>query len=103
MALVLRRLLRLCQRYAPTGSPGPTVIFASATTAAPARTATELIGRPVAEVTRDGSPHGARTIALWEPELRQDLFGENGAPVRRSAGAEAARMMAELVAEGRGR
>ena len=59
------------------------------------------VDRPaVAEVTRDGSPHGARTIALWEPELRDDLHGENGAPVRRAAGAEAARMLADLVAEG---
>ena len=78
----------------------PTVIFASATTAAPGATAAELIGQTVAEVTEDGSPHGARTVALWEPELRTDLLGENGAPVRRSAGAEAARMMADLVAEG---
>ena len=100
VAMVLRRLLRLCDHYAPAGSAGPTVIFASATTAAPGSTAAELIGRPVAEVTEDGSPHGARTIALWEPELRDDLSGENGAPVRRSAGAEAARMLADLVAEG---
>jgi DEAD/DEAH box helicase domain-containing protein len=76
------------------------VIFASATTAAPGETAAELIGQTVTAVTEDGSPHGARTVALWEPELRTDLLGENGAPVRRSAGAEAARMMADLVAEG---
>lgn len=100
VALVLRRLLRLCQRYAPQDSPGPTVIFASATTAAPAATAAELIGQPVVGVTRDGSPHGARTIALWEPGFREDLLGENGAPVRRAAGTEAARMMADLVTEG---
>jgi len=100
VAMVLRRLLRLCDRYGQAGAPGPTVIFASATSAAPGATAAELIGRPVAEVTRDGSPQGARTIALWEPELRYDLQGENGAPVRRSAGSDAARMMADLVAEG---
>ncbi|AKK29720.1 DEAD/DEAH box helicase [Mycobacterium sp. EPa45] len=100
VAMVLRRLLRLCERYAPASGPGPTVIFASATTAAPGETAAELIGQTVTEVTEDGSPHGARTVALWEPELRTDLLGENGAPVRRSAGAEAARMMADLVAEG---
>src|SRR4029079_16997049 len=34
------------------------------------------------------------------PALRTDLVGENGAPVRRSAGAEAARVMADLIAEG---
>ncbi|TGD89610.1 DEAD/DEAH box helicase [Mycolicibacterium sp. CH28] len=100
VAMVLRRLLRLCQRYAPASTSGPTVIFASATTAAPGETAADLIGQTVTAVTEDGSPHGARTVALWEPELRTDLLGENGAPVRRSAGAEAARMMADLVAEG---
>ncbi len=100
VALVLRRLLRLCERYAPAGARRPTVILASATTADPAATATELIGRPVSAVTVDGSPHGARTVALWEPQLRADISGENGAPVRRSAGAEAAGLLAALVAEG---
>jgi DEAD/DEAH box helicase domain-containing protein len=96
VAMVLRRLLRLCERYAST----PTVVFASATTDSPGATAAELIGGPVAEVTEDGSPQGARTVALWEPALRTDLTGEHGAPVRRSAGAEAARVMADLIAEG---
>ncbi len=96
VALVLRRLLRLCERYA--GSP--TVIFASATTAAPGETASELIGQTVTAVTEDGSPQGGRTVALWEPALLPDLVGENGAPVRRSAGAEASRVMADLMAEG---
>ncbi|MGV0626092.1 DEAD/DEAH box helicase [Mycolicibacter minnesotensis] len=100
VAMVLRRLLRLCERYAAPGAPPPTVIFASATTAAPGASAAALIGRPVAEVTEDGSPHGARTVALWEPALRTDVTGENGAPVRRAAGAEAARVMADLIAEG---
>jgi DEAD/DEAH box helicase domain-containing protein len=96
VAMVLRRLLRLCTRY----SAAPTIIFASATTASPAATASELIGQTVVEVTEDGSPQGARTVALWEPALRTDLVGENGAPVRRSAGAEAARVMADLIVEG---
>ncbi|MFA7512515.1 MAG: DEAD/DEAH box helicase [Mycolicibacterium vanbaalenii] len=102
VAMVLRRLLRLCARYSATGADfsGPTVIFASATTAQPAATASELIGQTVAEVTEDGSPQGARTVALWEPALIADLVGENGAPVRRSAGAEASRVMADLIAEG---
>ncbi len=96
VAMVLRRLLRLGARY----SAAPTVIFASATTDSPGATAAELIGLPVEEVTEDGSPQGSRTVALWEPVLRADLIGENGAPVRRSAGAEAARVMADLIAEG---
>lgn len=98
--MVLRRLLRLCARYSAEPGCGPTVIFASATTDSPGATAAELIGQPVAEVVDDGSPQGARTVALWEPALRTDLTGENGAPVRRSAGAEAARVMADLIAEG---
>ena len=96
VAMVLRRLLRLCARYSAT----PTVVLASATTASPAATASELIGQTVVAVTDDGSPQGARTVALWEPALRTDLVGENGAPVRRSAGAEAGRVMADLIAEG---
>ena len=47
VAMVLRRLLRLCARYsADPAAPSllPTVIFASATTAAPGATAAELIG-----------------------------------------------------------
>lgn len=100
VAMVLRRLLRLCERYAGSGATGPTVIFASATTAALGASASALIGHPVAEVTEDGSPHGARTVALWEPALRTDLTGENGAPVRRAAASEAARLMADLIAEG---
>ena len=100
VAMVLRRLTRLCERYSASGGEGPTVIFASATTSAPAETASELLGTTVAEVTEDGSPQGGRTVALWEPALREDITGENGAPVRRSAGAEAARVMADLIAEG---
>ncbi|MBX7431241.1 DEAD/DEAH box helicase [Mycobacterium sp. Y57] len=102
VAMVLRRLLRLCARYAPPGGQvgGPTVIFASATTAEPEATASELIGQTVRAVTDDGSPRGARTVALWEPALIGDLIGENGAPVRRSAGAEASRVMADLITEG---
>jgi DEAD/DEAH box helicase domain-containing protein len=96
VAMVLRRLVRLCERY----GAAPTVVFASATTSQPAVTASELLGHTVAEVTDDGSPQGGRTVALWEPALRTDVTGENGAPVRRSAGSEAARVMADLIAEG---
>jgi DEAD/DEAH box helicase domain-containing protein len=99
VAMVLRRLMRLCARYGGDAH-GPTVIFASATTASPAATASELLGHTVVEVTEDGSPQGGRTVALWEPALLADLMGENGAPVRRSAGAEASRVMADLMAEG---
>jgi DEAD/DEAH box helicase domain-containing protein len=96
VALLLRRLLRVCARY---GSR-PTVVLASATVAEPAAFAARLTGRKVAAVTEDGSPAAGRTVALWEPPLLPELTGENGAPVRRAAGTEAARMLADLVLEG---
>ncbi len=96
VALVLRRLQRLCARY---GSH-PVCVLASATSADPAPAAARLIGAPVVAITEDGSPHGPRTVALWEPPLLAEVTGENGAPVRRPAGAEAARIMADLVVEG---
>ncbi len=93
VALVLRRLQRVCASY---GS-APTFLLASATSWQPARSAARLIGRPVVEVASDDSPHGERTFALWEPALTA-LRGEQGAPVRRTAGAEAAAITAALVA-----
>ena len=96
VALVLRRLQRLCARY---GSH-PVFVLASATSADPAPAAERLIGAPVVTVTEDGSPHGPRTVALWEPPLLAEVLGEHGAPVRRPAGTEAARIMADLVVEG---
>jgi DEAD/DEAH box helicase domain-containing protein len=75
-------------------------VLASATAFDPAASASVLTGLPVTAVTEDGSPRGARTVALWEPPLLTALSGENGAPVRRSAGAEAARLLADLVVEG---
>ncbi len=96
VALLLRRLLRVCERYGTR----PTLVLASATVAGPAAFASRLTGRAVTAVTDDGSPSAGRTVALWEPPLLPELTGENGAPVRRPAGAEAARMLADLVVEG---
>ncbi|MFC9476963.1 DEAD/DEAH box helicase [Nocardia sp. NPDC056952] len=96
VALVLRRLRRLARFY----GADPVFILCSATSADPAASASRLIGAPVAAVTEDGSPRGARTVALWEPPLSAMRAGENGAPVRRTATSEAAKIMAALVAEG---
>ncbi|MGC4933428.1 DEAD/DEAH box helicase [Gordonia sp. DT30] len=95
-ALVLRRLLRLARAC---GS-NPTVIAASATVADPAAALTRLIGEPAVGVTDDGSPRGERTIALWEPDFIPGITGEQDAPVRRSAGAESSRLLADFVIEG---
>ncbi|WP_328658695.1 DEAD/DEAH box helicase [Nocardia salmonicida] len=96
VALVLRRLRRLARFY----GADPVFILCSATSADPAASASRLIGAQVVAVTEDGSPRGARTVALWEPPLSASLTGENGAPVRRTATSEAAKIMAALVTEG---
>ncbi|MCY1158907.1 MAG: hypothetical protein MOP51_1931, partial [Citricoccus sp.] len=95
VAVLLRRLARVCAHY---GS-GPVFIGASATSADPAGSFTRLIGADAVAVTEDASPHGAVTVGFWEPELT-DARGENGAPVRRSATAESAGMMADLAVAG---
>lgn len=92
VAAVLRRLRRVCERY----HTKPTFLLASATVSQPAKTATRLTGLDVAAVTKDCSPKGPMTFALWEPPLT-DLVGEQGAPVRRTAAAEVADMVADLV------
>ncbi|WP_286899844.1 DEAD/DEAH box helicase [Thermocrispum sp.] len=96
VALLLRRLRRVAARY----GANPTFVLASATIAEPAEFARRLAGLGCVPVVDDGSPRGPRTIALWEPPLLREITGENGAPIRRSAGAEAARIMADLVIEG---
>ncbi|WP_371617197.1 DEAD/DEAH box helicase [Streptomyces sp. NBC_00454] len=95
VAQVLRRLRRLCARY---GSD-PVFLLASATASDPAAAASRLTGLPVVEVADDASPRGEVVFALWEPPLT-DLKGEKGAPVRRTATAETADLLTDLVVQG---
>nr|WP_239522725.1 DEAD/DEAH box helicase [Geodermatophilus sabuli] len=89
---VLRRLRRICRRY----GADPVFLLASATVAEPAEAASRLVGAPVVAVTEDGSPRPGTTFALWEPPLTERT-GEHGAPLRRSAAADAATLLADLV------
>ncbi len=95
IAAVLRRLRRVCARY---GS-APVFVLASATVTEPEVAAARLVGTDVVPVTHDGSPSGGAVFALWEPPLTA-ARGENGAPVRRSAPAETADLLADLVVHG---
>ncbi|HEV7187486.1 MAG TPA: DEAD/DEAH box helicase [Blastococcus sp.] len=92
---VLRRLRRICRRYGAE----PVFVLASATVAEPAAAASRLVGTPVTAITEDGSPRPGATFALWEPPLT-DRTGEHGAPLRRSAAADAAGLLADLVERG---
>lgn len=96
VAHVLRRLRRICTRYGAT----PVFVLASATVSDPEVSASRLVGLPVAAVSADASPRGTTEFALWEPPLMTTFAGENGAPVRRSATAEAGDLLADLVIEG---
>ncbi len=95
VAQVLRRLHRVAGHH--RGDP-PVFLLASATVSDPAGCAALLTGRPAEAVTENAAPRGPVTFALWEPPLTPGR-GEGGAPVRRSATAEAAALLASLVAE----
>lgn len=94
VAQILRRLRRICAKY----GTNPVFLLASATASDPAVAGTRLTGLEMAEVTADASPRGSTTFALWEPPLT-DIRGEGGAPVRRTATAEAADLLTDLVIE----
>jgi DEAD/DEAH box helicase domain-containing protein len=68
VALVLRRLRRLAERY----GADPTFLLASATVGNPAEHASALTGLDVVAVTRDGSPRGPLDLGLWLPPLEDD-------------------------------
>jgi DEAD/DEAH box helicase domain-containing protein len=95
VAQIIRRLRRICALYGAE----PTFVLASATVADPAVAGTRLTGLPVLAVTDDGAPRGQVALALWEPPF-VSRSGENGAPVRRSSGAECADLLTDLVLEG---
>ena len=95
VALVLRRLRRVCASY----GAAPRFFLASATVADPTRFGTRLTGLPVEAVTEDESARGQVSLGLWEPPFTS-YTGENGAPVRRAATSEVANLLADLVADG---
>jgi DEAD/DEAH box helicase domain-containing protein len=107
VAHVLRRLQRVAAHHARrhpartragTGPPGGLVfLLASATISEPGNCARLLTGAEAREITDSTAPRGPLTFGLWEPPLTA-ARGEGGAPVRRPATAEAATLLADLVA-----
>jgi DEAD/DEAH box helicase domain-containing protein len=96
VSAVVRRLRRLCAHY---GSD-PVVFIASATIANPGEAAAHLIGAPAVAFTDDTSPRPAMTVAFWEPPVLEAPPDDRD-PVRRSALAETADLLADCVVEGR--
>ncbi|MFU8840738.1 MAG: DEAD/DEAH box helicase [Nitriliruptoraceae bacterium] len=68
VALVLRRLRRLLERY----GADPLVLLASATIGNPGEHAASLTGLDITEVVRDGAPRGPVHLGLWLPPLEED-------------------------------
>src|SRR5919198_486867 len=92
VANVLRRLRRIAEVYGTS----PRFLLASATIANPAELAERLTGlEDFTVIGRDGSRGGRRTIAMWTPPLV-----DQATAARRSALAEAADLLAELVLQG---
>lgn len=94
VANLLRRLRRICAHYGSS----PVIVGASATSAAPQESFSRLIGAPAQAVTHDFSASGELVIGLWEPPLTERV-GENGAPLRRTAIAESASILTDLMAD----
>ncbi len=91
VACVLRRLRRVCAQYGCR----PQFIATSATIANPAEHFELLTGLAATVVTDDGSPHGPRTFACWNPP-----FVDRTRQARRSANSEASDLLSALVAAG---
>jgi DEAD/DEAH box helicase domain-containing protein len=92
VANVIRRLRRVADAY----GTAPRFLLASATIANPGELAETLTGLDeVTVVDRDGSPGAKRTVAMWNPPVVDEHTA-----ARRSALAEAADLLAELVSEG---
>ena len=88
-ANVLRRLRRLCARY---GSD-PRFICCSATIANPEEHARNLVGLPFEVISEDGSPHGEKYFAFWNPPVI-----DAAKSTRRSPNSEASFLLNQLIA-----
>ena len=107
VAHVLRRLRRVAahhaRRHPARARPGAAApdglvfLLASATVSEPGNCARLLTGQDAQAITESTAPRGPLTFGLWEPPLTA-ARGEGGAPVRRPATAEAATLLADLVA-----
>ncbi|MGK2933294.1 MAG: DEAD/DEAH box helicase [Solirubrobacterales bacterium] len=89
VANVIRRLRRLARAYGGE----PKFILASATIANPGELADRLVGDDFTLVDRDTAPRAKREVNVWNPPLINPAIG-----ARRSALAEAADLLADLVA-----
>lgn len=106
VALVVRRLRRLCAHYGSS----PQFICCSATSANPQEHLSALVGDAVRVIDEDGAPQGERSFVFWNPPLIEHTDGRRERPCggsnttaggrRRSTNAETANLLATLVHAG---
>ncbi|TFG46301.1 MAG: DEAD/DEAH box helicase, partial [Dehalococcoidia bacterium] len=89
LALLLRRLRRICARYGAR----PQFILASATLSNPTEFAKALTGLDFTVISTDGSPYGSKDFIFWNPPLTDPAKSQ-----RRSASAEATVIFTDLIA-----
>jgi len=88
VANVMRRLRRICALY----NAKPQFICSSATIANPQEHAEKLVGLPFQAIVEDGSPHGEKYFAFWNPPTIDEAKS-----TRRSPNSEAAFLFSQLV------
>lgn len=91
-AWITRRLLRILAT--PHYKSNPQLILTSATIGNPYEHANTLTGREPTLINEDGSPHGTREIALWNPPTYTDT---DGTTQRTSPYTEASRLTAHVT------
>jgi len=87
-ANVIRRLRRICALY---GS-NPQFICCSATIANPKEHAQNLVGLPFKVISEDGSPHGEKYFAFWNPPIIDEAKS-----TRRSPNSAASFLLSQLI------
>jgi DEAD/DEAH box helicase domain-containing protein len=91
LALILRRLLRICEFY---GS-NPSFICCSATIANPQALASKLTGRDVELISENGAPSGEKHIIFFNPPVMNAQLG-----IRESSLTVSARIAIKAVSNG---
>lgn len=91
VAQLVRRLRRLAHHHGAK----PAFLSCSATVGEPHRLAAAITGVATAPILDDGSPQGARTVALWQPPVLDVVSG-----ARASAHRESAAVLAGLIDAG---
>lgn len=96
VAWVIRRLRRMLSKY----DTDPQIVCSTATIGNPQEHSESLTGAEFTVIDTDGSPHGRREIAFWQPPRDEadeaTSVEEAGPEMRKRAGTEAARVTAHL-------